>query len=222
METDEKDTPLHLAAISCVLGDLSQSDGSTVLTQGNTVVSVAVYGPCEVKQSKERLDKATVEVTYKPKVGLPKVEDKFCENIIGSVFEEAILVTMHPRSSISIVLQIVEDAGAILAASINAACLALLDAGVNMKFLVAATTALLDSDGKVYIAPYYGKIDVVASITFVLNDKDLNIVSVTSDGKLSLEQYDLCWARCVEASKAVFQFYRESLDRKLSKSLRDG
>lgn len=38
---------------------------------GDTTVLAAVYGPVEVKLSKENVARANVEVTYKPKVGIP-------------------------------------------------------------------------------------------------------------------------------------------------------
>lgn len=39
--------------------------------QGPTQLIAAAYGPAEVKASKEIIDKATLEVIFKPKVGLP-------------------------------------------------------------------------------------------------------------------------------------------------------
>lgn len=35
------------------------------------MVLAAVYGPCEVKPQKMMIDKATIEVFYKPKSGVP-------------------------------------------------------------------------------------------------------------------------------------------------------
>uniref|UniRef100_A0A8C0H9Q7 Uncharacterized protein n=1 Tax=Chelonoidis abingdonii TaxID=106734 RepID=A0A8C0H9Q7_CHEAB len=46
---------------------LGRPDGSA----GDTSVLAGLYGPAEVKISKELYDKATVEVLLKPKVGLP-------------------------------------------------------------------------------------------------------------------------------------------------------
>lgn len=31
---------------------------------------VGIYGPADIKQSKEQMDRATVEVIFKPKIGL--------------------------------------------------------------------------------------------------------------------------------------------------------
>lgn len=42
---------------------------------GNTQVIAAAYGPAEVRQSKELIDKATLEVVFRPKVGVPGKTD---------------------------------------------------------------------------------------------------------------------------------------------------
>ncbi|KAK7501999.1 hypothetical protein BaRGS_00006751 [Batillaria attramentaria] len=223
MESGDGSSKPSLAAMTCVLGDLSQPDGSAELTHGGAVVRAAVYGPCEVKMSKEILDKATIEVVFKPKVGLPRCEDKSRERLIHDVFEAAVMVSLHPRSSIMIVLQEMENAEGLMATGVNAACLALLDAGISMKFLVAAVVCFVKSDGSLDLSPETQRgqadLDIVASLTFVFSEKDLNIMCVSSTGKYSVEQYDSCLHLCREASKSVFKFFRESLERKLSKSI---
>lgn len=42
-----------------------------ILSGGDTCVMAGVYGPAEVKVSKEIYDRATLEVLIQPKVGLP-------------------------------------------------------------------------------------------------------------------------------------------------------
>lgn len=41
------------------------------MSEGDTSVMAGVYGPAEVKVSKEIYDRATLEVLVQPKVGLP-------------------------------------------------------------------------------------------------------------------------------------------------------
>lgn len=43
----------------------------SVFPAGDTSVLAGVYGPAEVKVSKEIYDRATLEVVMQPKVGLP-------------------------------------------------------------------------------------------------------------------------------------------------------
>lgn len=65
-----------LRQLSSTLGDLSRPDGDATVSQGDTCVTSAVYGPGEVKVTKELLDKATIDVVYKPKSGLPGCAEK--------------------------------------------------------------------------------------------------------------------------------------------------
>ncbi|KAL8219781.1 UNVERIFIED_CONTAM: Exosome component 5 [Gekko kuhli] len=83
------------------------------MAAGDTSVLVGVYGPTEVKVSKEIYDKATLEVMLKPKIGLPGVYERSREQMIKKTCEAAVLGSLHPRSSITIVLQVVTDAGSV-------------------------------------------------------------------------------------------------------------
>ncbi|XP_075346068.1 exosome complex component RRP46 isoform X1 [Mycteria americana] len=60
-----------LRPFSCEQGLLSRPDGSAAFLQGDTSVLAGLYGPAEVKGSKELPDRAVLEVLLRPKVGLP-------------------------------------------------------------------------------------------------------------------------------------------------------
>lgn len=69
----------------------------------------SLYGPIEVKLQNLRIDKAHVEVYYRPKSGLPSVADRLREQIIRNSCETALLTVLHPRTAITIQLQEMED-----------------------------------------------------------------------------------------------------------------
>lgn len=46
-------------------------EASPAVSPGDTSVLAGVYGPAEVKVSKEIFNKATLEVILRPKIGLP-------------------------------------------------------------------------------------------------------------------------------------------------------
>ena len=46
-------------------------DLMNIIVSGNTQVIAAAYGPAEVRANKELIDKATLEVVFRPKVGMP-------------------------------------------------------------------------------------------------------------------------------------------------------
>ncbi|XP_065391616.1 exosome complex component RRP46 isoform X1 [Macaca fascicularis] len=142
-----------LRHFACEQNLLSRPDGSASFLQGDTSVLAGVYGPAEVKVSKEIFNKATLEVILRPKIGLPGVAEKSRERLIRNTCEAVVLGTLHPRTSITVVLQVVSDAGSLLACCLNAACMALVDAGVPMRALFCGVTCALDSDGTLVLDP---------------------------------------------------------------------
>src|SRR5689334_692325 len=123
---------IQIRPLSSELRLLTRSDGSCRHTQGKTALTVAVYGPTEVRYRDEKLDKATIEVIFKPATGVPGPIEKEYELLIRSALESTIIATLHPRTLIQIIVQVMNDDGSLLSASINAACMALMDAGIPL------------------------------------------------------------------------------------------
>lgn len=53
------------------MGGHGVAEASADVSPGDTSVLAGVYGPAEVKVSKEIFNKATLEVILRPKIGLP-------------------------------------------------------------------------------------------------------------------------------------------------------
>ncbi len=199
---------------------LTRSDGSALFNHGDTSVLVAVYGPTEVRISKAIIDKATIEVIYKPKVGLPGCSEKMQERLIRNTCETVIWATLHPRTAINVVIQEMQNSGSLLSCCINATCLALMDASVPMKYMVAAVSCMVDSDGCIILDPSIKQeTTAVAHMTFAFDSKDYNIVTSTAKGTYTDQLYHQCLLSCKQASKEIHQFYRDSIKKKLEKAL---
>lgn len=209
-----------LRPLTCEMGSLSRCDGSGTLFQGDTCVLTCVYGPTEVRINKEQLDKATVEVVYKPKSGLPGCSDKAYEKLIRNTCEAVLLTGLHPRSSISIIIQEVQNSGSYMATCINSACLALLDASVSMKCMLAAVGCSITSEGDIIVDPDRKQEESSEStLMFIFDSKDKNVITVSAEGKYTTEQFQKCLYMCQQAASQVFEFYRDSIKRKMAKSL---
>ncbi|XP_050784616.1 exosome complex component RRP46 [Gopherus flavomarginatus] len=208
-----------LRRFSCELGPLGRPDGSAAFLQGDTSVLAGLYGPAEVKVSKELYDQATLEVLLKPKVGLPGVFEKNREQLIRKTCEAVILGALHPRTSISIVLQVISDAGALLACCLNAACMGLMDAGLPMKSLFCGVTCALDATGAITLDPTAKQEkEARAVLTFAISSMERQVLMCTTKGTCSVEELQQCIAAAQRASGAIFQFYRDSVRRKYSKT----
>ncbi|XP_043918676.1 exosome complex component RRP46 isoform X1 [Protopterus annectens] len=208
-----------LRPFGCEQNLLSRPDGSASFFQGDTTVLAAVYGPADVKVSKEIFDKATVEVILKPKVGLSGVAEKAKEQMIKNTCESVILTALHPRTSITVVLQVIHDAGSLLSCCLNASFVAMMDAGLPMKSSFCGLTCVIGTDGNIVLDPTAKQEkESRAVLIFGIESTEKKVLLLTTKGSCSVEELQRCLAICQKASEKIFQFYRDSLRRKFSKS----
>lgn len=173
-------------------------------------MAAGVYGPVEVRATKERADCATLEVVFKPKVGTPGCMARAIESLIRGACEAAVLLSANPRSLYTVVIQELHDDGALLACSVNAVCAALLDACAPMRFPFAAAACALDADGEIVVDPDADRCRSATAVgTFVFDGRDCNVVGVSTAGHMAEKKYHVCVDVCRQASREVFGCYRE-------------
>ncbi|KAG5269003.1 hypothetical protein AALO_G00197220 [Alosa alosa] len=203
----------------CEQNLLSRPDGSASFIQGNTNVLAAVYGPAEVKVSKEIYDRATLEVLIQPKVGLPGVRERAREQCVRETCEAALLSSLHPRSSLTLILQEIHDDGSLLACCLNAACMALMDAGLPMSCLFCGITCVINMDGQIIIDPtLQQEKDSRALMTFAIDSIDKRVMMSSTKGSISVQELQEAIALSQRTSERIFQFYRSSVCRRYSKT----
>ncbi|XP_017890063.1 exosome complex component RRP46 [Ceratina calcarata] len=199
-----------LRPMSCELNQLSMPDGSAMLMHGDTAVVAGIYGPIEAKPQKMIYDKASVEVSYSPIKGPAKVDDRLTEMYIKETCEAAIIVTFHPATAICVNIQEEEDSGGILACTINAACLALINAGIPMKFTIAAVSCMIEEDtGDIVLDPDSIKLqNARAEFTFAFDSMKKDVVCCHTAGCFTETEFLEAMDKCKQASQYVFDFYR--------------
>ncbi|PNH04194.1 Exosome complex exonuclease RRP46 [Tetrabaena socialis] len=132
---------------------LDRADGSAKWTQEGSCVLAAVYGPRQAKVQREDGERAVVEVVYKPRAGLQGHTERSRELDIRGVLEGIIPLGMHPRTSIMVVLQVIQDDGSVLSCALNAAVAALVDAGVPLNSMCASASCVLTQEGQLLLDP---------------------------------------------------------------------
>ncbi|KAL1385349.1 hypothetical protein pipiens_003304 [Culex pipiens pipiens] len=204
------ETKDSLRPMFCELNILTRSDGSAMLTQGETAVTASVNGPVEVKLQHMNVEKSYVEIHFRPRSGMGSVNDRLLENLIRNTYESALLTALHPRTAVSIQIQEMQDRGGLVACAINAVCLALIDSGIEMKYLVAAVHSVLDEEGEITLDPDELRAkDARARFTFVFENTSRNTVSIYTHGKFTSEQYHRALRMSTDAVGRVFDFYRD-------------
>lgn len=137
----------------------NDTSGSAIVQMGLTSVMATVSGPMDcTRKSDELSDRAILEVSMRVapfaassgdrRYINPNTDRRLQEqgNLIQRAMEASILMHLHPRSKIELNIVVLADDGGRLCVAINAATLALVDAGVPIRDFVCACSAGLVDD----------------------------------------------------------------------------
>ncbi|CAA3006290.1 exosome complex component RRP41 homolog [Olea europaea subsp. europaea] len=129
--------------------------------------------------------------------------------VIRQTMEACILTHLMPRSQIDIFVQVLQADGGTRSACINAATLALADAGIPMRDLVTScssgylnSTPLLDLN---YVEDSAGGPDVTVGILPKLD----KVTLLQMDAKLPIDIFENVMQLAIEGCKAVANYIRE-------------
>ena len=126
---------------------------------------------------------------------------------------------MFPRTKISIIIQEVNDDGSLLATIINATTLALMDAGIPIKSLIAAcSTVIFNSSDEITkknvdINGEREK-DSRAQFLFAFNSSESGVTTSRSLGVFSEEEYWKVLELSRDCCKQVFSAMRKCIQFK--------
>ncbi|CAN6479145.1 unnamed protein product [Victoria cruziana] len=212
---------MEMRQLRAEIGVVATADGSAAFEMGNTKVIAAVYGPREVQNKSLQVnDQALVRCEYSmanfstgDRNRRPKGDRRSTEIslVIRQTMEECILTHLMPRSQIDIFVQVLQADGGTRSACINAATLALADAGIPMRDLVTScsagylnSTALLDLN---YIEDSAGGPDVTVGVLAKLEKVSL----LQMDSKLPMDMFENVMELAIAGCKAVANYIREVL-----------
>jgi len=198
------------------MGVLKRSDGSAYYVQGNTRVLVAVYGPREVElRGKAKHDRAIINCEYSMatfSTGERKKKNKRDRRsieislIIKQVFEAVIMTELAPRSQIDIYIQVLQADGGTRCAAINAATLALIDAGIPMRdFVVACSAGCFEGVPLLDLNYIEDSSTVSPDMPVAILPKSNKITMLQMDSKLPLETFEKVLKCAVEGCHKIHE-----------------
>ncbi|KAJ4768855.1 Exosome complex component RRP41 [Rhynchospora pubera] len=212
--------PTEMRHLKAQIGVVSKADGSALFEMGNTRVIAAVYGPREVQNKGQQMNntEALVRCEYSmanfstgDRARKPKGDRRSTEIslVIRQTMEACILTKLMPRSQIDIFVQVLQADGGTRSACINAATLALADAGIPMRDIVTSCSAgylctmpLLDLN---YAEDSAGGPDVTVGILAKMD----KVTLLQMDAKLPLDTFETVMQLAIEGCKAIAQYIRE-------------
>lgn len=213
--------------VACQLGPLPNADGSSIFKQGNTKVMAAVYGPHEVRKASQILhDRAVIQCDFSmatfstgQRTQKGKGDRRTTETsmIIKRTFESAVVTTLFPSTEIDIFIYVLEADGGTVSAAINAATLAIIDAGIPIiDFVVSCAagyfsgTPVLDLN---YLEDSAGGPNVPVSILA----SSRKVTTLQMDSKLSIDVFEsvlrLAVVGCDIIHKVMLAAVKEQADR---------
>lgn len=218
----------ELRPIEIKVGVLKNADGSAYIVQGKNKIMVAVYGPRELHPRHLSLpDRAVLRCRYhmapfsvpERKSPAPSRREVELSKVIRQALEPALFLEMFPRTSIDVFIEVLQADGGTRCASITAAAVALADAGIPMRDLVAAV-AVGKIDGKIaldlnHLEDQYGEADIPVAMMPGLNQ----ITLLQADGLITIEELK----EALELAKAgIMQIYKRQKEALKSKYIESG
>ena len=165
---------------------LSGVDGSARFTFGSTIALASVSGPITPRLAAEHPVRATIDIHVRPLSAVPSTSEKHAAIALKGVLERACILAQHPRTSIQVVVQALSPSSSIsggkdmdqdvhadvrLAAQVNAASLALLNAGsIPMRGVVCAVAVAQPQSASTSASPSAAQPQLVADPSHARDD----------------------------------------------------
>ncbi|MHC1586317.1 MAG: exosome complex exonuclease Rrp41 [Candidatus Hecatellaceae archaeon] len=215
--------PDELRPIRMEVGLLANADGSAYIEQGKSKIIVAVYGPREVHPKHLGLpDRAIIRCRYhmapfstaERKSPAPSRREIELSKIIREALEPVIFSEYYPRSMIDIFIEVLQSDGGTRCAGITAASLALADAGIPLRDLVAAC-AVGKVDGQLVVdlnddEDKEGEADI--PLAYIPAFDRISLLQM--DGQLSEEEFLKALQMGKEACLKIYEMQRQALKQR--------
>jgi len=220
--------PDELRPIRMEVGVLKNSDGSALVEYGNTKVIAAVYGPREAPSKYMILpNRAIIRCRYhmapfstsERKSPAPTRREIELSKVIREALEAVVFTELYPRTTIDIFIEVLQADGGTRTAGLTAASLALADAGIPMRDLVAGVAVgkvdgvlVLDIDE---LEDEYGEADMPVGYAAGIDE----IVLLQLNGVMTPDELRSAIQLAKKGAEQIYKMMKETLHAKYLKAL---
>jgi exosome complex component RRP41 len=215
--------PDELRPIKIEAGVLKRADGSAYVEWGENKILAAVYGPreCHPRHLQNparaivqcRYNMASFSVSDRKKPG-PDRRSQEISKIISEALEHVIFINLFPRTSIDVYIEVLQANAGTRCAGLTAASVALADAGVPMKDMIASCAAGKVADTIVLDLrkeeDNFGQADLPVGLV----PKTGEIVLLQMDGDLTVEEFNTALSMATDACYRIYELQKEALRNK--------
>jgi exosome complex component RRP41 len=215
----------ELRPVKVKVGVIPNADGSAMFAFGETIAIAAVYGPRKMHpQHAQNPEKGVLRCEYN--MLSFSVDDRIrpgsnrrsteISKITEWALEPVLMLEKYPNSVVDVFINIIQANASTRCAGINAAALALAQAGIPMKSLVSSVSiGKLDKQLVVDVNKHEedwkegeGATDIPVTMT-----PDGRITHMQLDGKISKEQLKEVLTLAREATKEVYELQKAALKK---------
>ncbi len=213
----------ELREIKINVGVVKNADGSAFIEFGKNKIVAAVYGPREVHPKHMALpDRCVLRCRYHMspfstdtrKNPAPSRREIEISKVMREALEPALILEDYPRAAIDVFVEVLQADGGSRCAGITAASIALADAGINMRDIVASCAAgkvddkivldINDTEDK------EGEADM--PVAYMPHLEQVTLLQL--DGILSYEQFNECVDKAIRGCEIVYEIQRQVLMQK--------
>ncbi|OGD53436.1 exosome complex exonuclease Rrp41 [Candidatus Bathyarchaeota archaeon RBG_13_60_20] len=210
--------PIHIES-----GVLPNADGSAYIEMGRNKIIAGVYGPREMHP--KRLSKPNMGVlrcryhmapfSVDPRRSpAPSRRDTEISMVMRDCLEPALFLERYPRSVIDVFVEIIQADGGTRCASINAAAVALADAGIPMKDLVSACAAGKYEGRLILDLGDYEDKKGESDMPVAYMPKFEQVTLLQMEGIMTREETEECVRLAVDGCKKIYEIQKEALKKK--------
>lgn len=209
--------------ISIKAGVLKNADGSAYIEFGDNKIVAGVFGPRDVHpKHMANTDTGILRCRYhmepfsvtERKNPAPSRREIEISKVIKEALEPAVILDKFPRTAVDVYIEILQADGGSRCAALDAAAVALADAGIPMRDMVCACAAgkvadtiVLDVNNEEDQA---GQADM--PVGYMPNLKKITLLQL--DGVLSPSEYEKCVETAIGGCLQVYELQKKALHEK--------
>ncbi|MHA1130231.1 MAG: exosome complex exonuclease Rrp41 [Candidatus Helarchaeota archaeon] len=213
----------ELRPLSFKVGILPQCDGSAYIEMGGNKIMAGVFGPRKVQpRHLAHPNKCVIRTLYRMatfsvgerKSPAPSRREVELSMVIRNALEPAVFVEYYPKTLIDITIQVLAADGGTRCASINAASLALADAGIAQRDLVSAVAVGKVNDTIILDLSDIEDKEGQGDLPIAVMPQHKKITLLQFDGNMTKEEFIQAINLGFEGIKPIYKLQQEAIRAK--------
>ncbi len=220
MKRKDNRKPDEMRKIEIKAGVIDQAEGSAMVKMGRTIAVAAVYGPKEMHPRRmQKSEKASLKTIYRMvpfsttdrcRPG-PNRRSQEISMVIRQALEPAVFLEEFPKTGIYVYINIIQADAGTRTAAINAASVALADAGIPMRDLVTSVASgKIDKDYMLDLE-YKEEEVTMADIPIAYMPRLKKVTLLQMDGDMPVKDVEASLQLAIKGCEELYDMQKKAL-----------